>query len=141
MNKSYRGRSCPIVVHCSDGAGRTGTYCLIDMVLSRMAKGAKEIDIAATLEHLRDQRPRMVSKIYTNHLLLFYTCSFRIMSLWRWNITHLKEIFWTFITLLHTLQSYNWSFSLTVIIVNNDDFFIWRWGYPSLGRPSRIVWD
>jgi len=26
-----------------------------------MAKGAKEIDIAATLEHLRDQRPRMVS--------------------------------------------------------------------------------
>lgn len=31
------------------------------MVLSRMAKGAKEIDIAATLEHLRDQRPRMVA--------------------------------------------------------------------------------
>lgn len=63
VNKSYRGRSCPIVVHCSDGAGRTGTYCLIDMVLSRMAKGAKEIDIAATLEHLRDQRPRMVSRL------------------------------------------------------------------------------
>ncbi|CAL8400230.1 unnamed protein product [Gadus morhua 'NCC'] len=30
------------------------------MVLNRMAKGAKEIDIAATLEHLRDQRPAMV---------------------------------------------------------------------------------
>ncbi|KAJ8868434.1 hypothetical protein PR048_029950 [Dryococelus australis] len=82
VNKSYRGRSCPIVVHCSpegtvgdyhqkgssveiaitssDGAGRTGTYCLIDMVLNRMAKGAKEIDIAATLEHIRDQRPNMV---------------------------------------------------------------------------------
>lgn len=26
-----------------------------------MAKGAKEIDIAATLEHIRDQRPGMVS--------------------------------------------------------------------------------
>lgn len=61
VNKSYRGRSCPIVVHCSDGAGRTGTYCLIDMVLNRMAKGAKEIDIAATLEHIRDQRPGMVA--------------------------------------------------------------------------------
>lgn len=24
---------------CSDGAGRTGTYILIDMVLNRMAKG------------------------------------------------------------------------------------------------------
>jgi receptor-type tyrosine-protein phosphatase N len=44
----------------SDGAGRTGTYCLIDMVLHRMSKGAREIDIAATLEHLRDQRPHAV---------------------------------------------------------------------------------
>ncbi|XP_007419889.1 receptor-type tyrosine-protein phosphatase-like N, partial [Python bivittatus] len=60
VNKCYRGRSCPIVVHCSDGAGRTGTYILIDMVLNRMAKGVKEIDIAATLEHVRDQRPGVV---------------------------------------------------------------------------------
>ena len=30
------------------------------MVLNRMAKGAKEIDIAASLEHIRDQRPGMV---------------------------------------------------------------------------------
>lgn len=79
---------------CSDGAGRTGTYILVDMVLNRMAKGrcraapllpclgvrgyvpspwtplltpfspsapgVKEIDIAATLEHIRDQRPGMV---------------------------------------------------------------------------------
>ncbi|KAF5902983.1 Receptor-type tyrosine-protein phosphatase-like N, partial [Clarias magur] len=60
VNKCYRGRSCPIIVHCSDGAGRTGTCILINMVLNKMAKGAKEIDIAATLEHLRDQRPGMV---------------------------------------------------------------------------------
>uniref|UniRef100_A0AAY5EW60 Protein tyrosine phosphatase receptor type Nb n=1 Tax=Electrophorus electricus TaxID=8005 RepID=A0AAY5EW60_ELEEL len=60
VNKCYRGRSCPIIVHCSDGTGRTGTYILIDMVLNRMTKGVKEIDIAATLEHIRDQRPGMV---------------------------------------------------------------------------------
>ncbi|XP_074857677.1 receptor-type tyrosine-protein phosphatase-like N isoform X2 [Carettochelys insculpta] len=60
VNKCYRGRSCPVIVHCSDGAGRTGTYILIDMVLNRMGKGVKEIDIAATLEHVRDQRPGMV---------------------------------------------------------------------------------
>ncbi|XP_035315178.1 receptor-type tyrosine-protein phosphatase-like N [Cricetulus griseus] len=30
------------------------------MVLNRMAKGVKEIDIAATLEHVRDQRPGLV---------------------------------------------------------------------------------
>ncbi|OCT73875.1 receptor-type tyrosine-protein phosphatase N2 isoform X2 [Xenopus laevis] len=60
VNKCYKGRSCPVIVHCSDGAGRSGTYILIDMVLNKMSKGAKEIDIAATLEHLRDQRPGMV---------------------------------------------------------------------------------
>ncbi|MCJ8731185.1 hypothetical protein PDJAM_G00196370 [Pangasius djambal] len=60
VNKCYRGRSCPIIIHCSDGSGRSGTYILIDMVLNKMAKGAKEIDIAATLEHLRDQRAGMV---------------------------------------------------------------------------------
>jgi len=60
VNKSYRGRACPIVVHCSDGVGRSGTYALIDMVLNRLSKGCKEIDIAATLEHIRDQRGGMV---------------------------------------------------------------------------------
>ncbi|KAJ8253000.1 hypothetical protein GJAV_G00208040 [Gymnothorax javanicus] len=50
----------PLLDFRSDGTGRTGTYILIDMVLNRMAKGVKEIDIAATLEHIRDQRPGMV---------------------------------------------------------------------------------
>lgn len=31
------------------------------MVLNRLSKGAKEIDIAATLEHIRDQRMGMVN--------------------------------------------------------------------------------
>ncbi|KAH8413242.1 hypothetical protein KR009_009113, partial [Drosophila setifemur] len=62
VNKSYRGRrSCPIVVHGSTGAGRTGAYILLDLVLERMNKGAREIDIAATLEHLRDQRAGVVA--------------------------------------------------------------------------------
>lgn len=38
------------------------------MVLNRMMKGAKEIDIAATLEHIRDQRPDMVA---TKHQFKF----------------------------------------------------------------------
>lgn len=49
-----------MVVHCNDGIGRTGVYVLIDMVLNRLAKGTKEIDIAATLEHIRDQRLSMI---------------------------------------------------------------------------------
>jgi len=57
-----------MLVHCSDGAGRTGTYVLIDLVLSRMLKGVKEMDIAATLEHLRDQRAGVVSSKVTSVL-------------------------------------------------------------------------
>lgn len=63
VNKSFRGRSCPIVLHCSDGSSRTGTYCLLDMALNRINKGVKEIDIAASLEHLRDQRKKVVRSI------------------------------------------------------------------------------
>uniref|UniRef100_A0A8C6MDC0 Protein tyrosine phosphatase receptor type N2 n=1 Tax=Nothobranchius furzeri TaxID=105023 RepID=A0A8C6MDC0_NOTFU len=59
-SRHHLNDACLSLTLCSDGAGRTGTYILIDMVLNRMAKGAKEIDIAATLEHLRDQRAGMV---------------------------------------------------------------------------------
>jgi len=58
VSKCYRGNALsPVVVHCSDGCGRTGSYMLLDLVIAQMVKGTcKEIDIAATLEHLRDQR-------------------------------------------------------------------------------------
>lgn len=56
VHKSYRSLKSPILVHCSDGAGRSGTYTLIDIILERIRNGAKEIDARATLEHLRDQR-------------------------------------------------------------------------------------
>lgn len=56
VHKSYRNLDNPILVHCSDGAGRSGTYTLIDVILERIKNGAKEIDPRATLEHLRDQR-------------------------------------------------------------------------------------
>ncbi|TGZ61976.1 hypothetical protein CRM22_007689 [Opisthorchis felineus] len=60
VNRSFRGLMSPIVVHCIDGSGRTGTYILLDLVLNRIAKGVKEINIAASLEHIRDQRQGMV---------------------------------------------------------------------------------
>lgn len=60
VNKSYKGRASPLVIHCNDGCGRTGTYCLLDLALNRINKGVKEIDLAASLEHLRDQRAGLV---------------------------------------------------------------------------------
>lgn len=49
------------IIFRRNGAGRTGAYILLDLVLARMNKGAREIDIAATLEHLRDQRAGLVA--------------------------------------------------------------------------------
>ncbi|CAF0783006.1 unnamed protein product [Adineta ricciae] len=60
VNKCFRGRASPIIIHCNDGVGRTGTYIMLDIVLNRIYKGAREINIAATLEHIRDQRAKMV---------------------------------------------------------------------------------
>jgi len=60
VNRSYKKKSSPVIVHCNDGVGRTGTFILIDMILNKIIKGAKEIDLAATVEYLRDQRIDMV---------------------------------------------------------------------------------
>lgn len=53
-----------------DGSSKTGTYLLLDLVLSRIGKGVKELDVAASLEHLRDQRQGMIkSKVTYNSRL------------------------------------------------------------------------
>ena len=46
---------------------------LIDLVLSKIYKGAKEIDISATLEHLRDQRSGAVTTKVRPTYFLFLT--------------------------------------------------------------------
>lgn len=60
VNKSYRGRCSPLLVHSTEGAGRAGVYCAVDIICQRIQRGVKEIDVAASVEHLRDQRPSMV---------------------------------------------------------------------------------
>lgn len=39
VNKSYRGRSSPILVHSVKGTSRTGSYILVDLVINRITKG------------------------------------------------------------------------------------------------------
>jgi len=59
----------------SDGLGRTGTYIMIDMVLNKITRGAKEIDLAATLEYLRDQRAGMVkNKVLIPFTIILLNC-------------------------------------------------------------------
>ncbi|CAD6237536.1 GSCOCG00002363001-RA-CDS [Cotesia congregata] len=52
----------PILVHCSAGIGRTGTFIVIDMILDQIKQHGLdcEIDIQRTIQRVRSQRSGMV---------------------------------------------------------------------------------
>ncbi|KAJ3602094.1 hypothetical protein NHX12_029853 [Muraenolepis orangiensis] len=52
----------PITVHCSAGAGRTGTFCALSTVLERV-KAEGILDVFQTVKSLRLQRPHMVQTL------------------------------------------------------------------------------
>lgn len=61
--KKYTDKSKgPVVIHCSAGVGRTGTYITVDRVLDAVASGKKsrELDIDSTVKDLRMSRVYMV---------------------------------------------------------------------------------
>ncbi|XP_051530862.1 receptor-type tyrosine-protein phosphatase epsilon-like isoform X2 [Myxocyprinus asiaticus] len=52
----------PIVVHCSAGAGRTGTFIALSNILERV-KAEGLLDVFQTVKSLRMQRPHMVQTV------------------------------------------------------------------------------
>lgn len=61
------GERSPVVVHCSAGVGRTGTFCTIHMLLARLHNEMKKGSVARlnlynTVLKLRRQRPGMVQQ-------------------------------------------------------------------------------
>ena len=49
----------PVLVHCSAGIGRTGTFCTIDLCLDSLAHG-RDVSVLNTVRLLRLSRPGMV---------------------------------------------------------------------------------
>ena len=74
-NKSWSPSKGPILVHCSAGVGRTGTFIAIDIALEQ-AKREGVVDIAGIVNRLRQQRMKMVQTLVSVSicLLLLYVC-------------------------------------------------------------------
>ena len=60
--KSWSPSKDPILVHCSAGVGRTGTFIAVDIALEQ-AKKEGVVDIAGIVNRLRKQRMKMVQTL------------------------------------------------------------------------------
>ncbi|XP_056651077.1 receptor-type tyrosine-protein phosphatase epsilon isoform X2 [Monodelphis domestica] len=56
LNPSHAG---PVIVHCSAGVGRTGTFIVIDAIIDMMHSEQK-VDVFEFVSRIRNQRPQMV---------------------------------------------------------------------------------
>lgn len=73
----------PSIVHCSAGIGRSGTFCLIDSVLSMIEnQGSFEgIDIANTLLEMRDYRKGLIqSPVQLRFAYMSILCGIKILE-------------------------------------------------------------
>ncbi len=59
VKSQHKPSKGPILIHCSAGVGRTGTYIALDNVLDQIAAEGM-IDISGTIVRARNQRMKMV---------------------------------------------------------------------------------
>ena len=57
----------PILVHCSAGVGRTGSFIAVDIALEQASKECV-VDIAGIINRLREQRMKMVQTAVSHHV-------------------------------------------------------------------------
>ncbi|CAI8024474.1 Receptor-type tyrosine-protein phosphatase alpha [Geodia barretti] len=60
--KEHRAKKGPLMVHCSAGVGRTGTFITIDHVLEQLGK-ENVVDIPGVINKIRHQRMKLVQTV------------------------------------------------------------------------------
>ena len=105
----------PVVVHCSGGSGRTGTFIAISILLERL-KTEGVVDVFHTGRTLRLQRPGLIQTVvsssihqYTYHLTSSHgwecaMCLFLIHNLG--NLSHQDQYEFCYKTVLEYLDSF-----------------------------------
>nr|CAD2194398.1 unnamed protein product [Meloidogyne enterolobii] len=56
VHKLAMARKCTVLIHCSAGIGRTGTYAAIEMAYRDLIANDREVQMSTILQRLRDQR-------------------------------------------------------------------------------------
>lgn len=74
--------NAPLLVHCSAGVGRTGTFIVIDQVITALEQGHSRIDIVELIDRIREDRMALVQhtiqyEFAYNACLLFATRFFK----------------------------------------------------------------
>ena len=75
-SQRQKGKNAPVIVHCSAGCGRTGTFCTVDSVVGQLDRsqdngGGKDL-ILETVLGLREQRMSLVQTL--RQYVLCYEC-------------------------------------------------------------------
>ncbi|KAH8275290.1 hypothetical protein KR026_004701, partial [Drosophila bipectinata] len=77
VKSERRPNFSPIVVHCSAGVGRTGTFIGLDIIMQRL-KSESKINIFETVKKLRFQRMKMVQTLQQYTFL--YACTYELVK-------------------------------------------------------------
>ena len=65
MTNRWSPSKGPILVHCSAGVGRTGTFIAVDIALEQASKDGV-VDIAGIINRLKEQRMKMVQTVVSH---------------------------------------------------------------------------
>ena len=68
----------PVLVHCSAGVGRTGTFIAMDIALEQ-ANSKRKVDIAGIVNRLRQQRMRMIQTDVRKGCHSAIICDFKLL--------------------------------------------------------------